>query len=189
MEAPGSTPLRALPGRPGLGHGKRSVALDLDTERARLDELPAAADVLVTTMSPPRCAGTGSPTSRSAPRGRSRPRPPAGAHGILAALLERETSGRGQRVDTDLVRGVTTLDTWNRFTELVGVRRPGAHEVVDAFTADGEPMGPMVYALLVAPTEDGHRLQFAQPQPRLFLAMPTELGLSELRTDPRRKPT
>src|SRR5215218_1605939 len=66
-------------------------------------------------------------------------------HGVLSALLEREDSGLGQHVEADLVRGVTTLDTWNWFTELIGIRWPGAYEVVDAFTPEGEPMGPMIY--------------------------------------------
>jgi crotonobetainyl-CoA:carnitine CoA-transferase CaiB-like acyl-CoA transferase len=238
VEAPGGSPLRALPGWPGLGRGKRSAVLDLATERDRLDDLLAGADVLVTTMSPaalrrqrltdlgerfPRlvaAAITGwGPTgpwadlpgyeglvmaklgsfhtkrrmvTRKGPAFVSVPYASWGAahgavQGILAALLERERSGRGQHVDADLVRGVTTLDTWNWFTELVGVRWPGAYEVVDAFTDDGEPMGAMIYALLVAPTRDGHWLQFAQLQPRLFLAMLTELGLSDLLTDPRWK--
>ncbi len=33
-------------------------------------------------------------------------------HGILAALLERDASGLGQRVEADLARGVGALDTW-----------------------------------------------------------------------------
>jgi crotonobetainyl-CoA:carnitine CoA-transferase CaiB-like acyl-CoA transferase len=44
--------------------------------------------------------------------------------GVLAALLERASSGRGQHAGADLVRGLTTLDTWNWFTELVGVHWP-----------------------------------------------------------------
>ena len=108
-------------------------------------------------------------------------------HGVLSALLEREESGLGQHVEADLVRGVTTLDTWNWFTELIGIRWPGAYEVVDAFTPEGEPMGPMIYALLIAPTKDGHWLQFAQLEPRLFVALIKELGLEDLWTDPRWK--
>lgn len=100
--------------------------------------------------------------------------------GILAALLERETSGRGQHVETDLVRGLTTLDCWNWYTELVGLRWPGAYEVVEAFDDEGEPVSRLPYTLLVVPTKDGHWLQFAQTAPRLFHAMLRELDLGHL---------
>ncbi|MFC8432358.1 CaiB/BaiF CoA transferase family protein [Streptomyces sp. NPDC057253] len=106
-------------------------------------------------------------------------------HGILAALLERERSGHGQHVDADLVRGVGTLDTWTWFTELVGLRWPEAYQTVDAYTPEGEPRSPMVYALLVAPTKDGHWLQFAQHGPRLFAAFLAELGLTRILDEPR----
>jgi len=42
--------------------------------------------------------------------------------GILSALLDRERGGHGQHVEADLVRGLSMLDTWNWFTELVGLR-------------------------------------------------------------------
>jgi crotonobetainyl-CoA:carnitine CoA-transferase CaiB-like acyl-CoA transferase len=109
----------------------------------------------------------------------------AALHGLLAALLEREGSGQGQHVEADLVRGAGLFDTWSWFTELVGIRWPEAYEVVDAYTPDGEPTAPLVYPLLVAPTSDGHWLQFAQVQPRLFAAMIAEFGLTSVLADPR----
>lgn len=108
-------------------------------------------------------------------------------HGILAALLDRESSGLGQHVEADLVRGVATIDTWNWFTELVGQRWPDAFTTVNAFSDDGQPQGHLIYPLLVAPTKDGHWLQFAQTQPRLFAAMLDELDLAALPEDPRWK--
>jgi crotonobetainyl-CoA:carnitine CoA-transferase CaiB-like acyl-CoA transferase len=108
-------------------------------------------------------------------------------HGILTALYERETSGQGQHVDADLVRGVSMLDTWAWFAALIGIRWPGAYEAIDAYTPAGEPQAPMIYPLLVAPTKDGHWLQFAQVEPRLFAAMLEEFELMPLMSDPKWK--
>ncbi|WP_202124776.1 CaiB/BaiF CoA transferase family protein [Actinomadura physcomitrii] len=108
-------------------------------------------------------------------------------HGILTALFERASSGRGQHVEADMVRGVTALDTWTWFTEMVGLRWPDAYQNVEAFTEDGEPQAPLVYPLLIAPTKDGHWLQFAQTAPRLFAAMLKEFGLTEMLADPKWK--
>ena len=106
-------------------------------------------------------------------------------HGILAALLERESSGYGQHVEADLVRGIGTLDTWTWFTELVGLRWPEAYRTVEAYTPEGEPHSTLVYPLLVARTKDGHWLQFAQLGPRLFAAFLAELGLVRLLDEPK----
>ncbi|MFI0961279.1 CaiB/BaiF CoA transferase family protein [Streptomyces sp. NPDC021080] len=108
-------------------------------------------------------------------------------HGILAALLEREVSGNGQHVEADLLRGVTAIDTWSWFTELIGLRWPGAFEIVQAYSPEGEPLSPLVYPLLVAPTKDGRWLQFAQTEPRLFRALMEELGLTWMFSDPKWK--
>jgi crotonobetainyl-CoA:carnitine CoA-transferase CaiB-like acyl-CoA transferase len=105
-------------------------------------------------------------------------------HGILSALLDRESTGRGQHVEADLVRGVSMIDAWGWFGELVGIRWPGAYETVDAYDDEGEPRSSMIYSLLAAPTSEGHFLQFAQTDPRLFVAMLEEFGLGHLLTDP-----
>ena len=89
-------------------------------------------------------------------------------HGILSALLERERSGSGQRVRADLFRGVSAIDTWNWFGELVFLRWPDAYEGIEAWSEDGTPRSPMLLALMTAPTKDGHWLQFAQVSPSLF---------------------
>jgi crotonobetainyl-CoA:carnitine CoA-transferase CaiB-like acyl-CoA transferase len=106
-------------------------------------------------------------------------------HGILAALLERETSGLGQHVEADLVRGIAGLDTWTWFVEMVGLRWPGAYESVDPFDRQRRPAGRLVLPLLVARTKDGHWLQFAQVEPRLFQALLDELEVLPLLADPR----
>lgn len=108
-------------------------------------------------------------------------------HGVMSALVERERSGCGQHVETDLVRAVNTLDTWNWYQELIGLRWPDAFQVVDAFNDRGELQAPLIYPLLTAPTKDGHWLQFAQTEPRLFKAMLEELGLGDVFTDPKWK--
>ncbi|MFF3573342.1 CaiB/BaiF CoA transferase family protein [Nocardia jiangxiensis] len=106
-------------------------------------------------------------------------------HGILAALLEREDSGIGQHVDADLVRGIATMDTWQWFSELVVNRWPDAFVPVSAFDDEGNPNGHLIYPLLITPTKDGHFIQFAQTEPRLFLALMKELDLTWMFTDPK----
>lgn len=106
-------------------------------------------------------------------------------HGILAALLEREDSGIGQHVEADLVRGIATMDTWQWFSELVVKRWPDAFVPVSAFDDEGNPNGHLIYPLLVTPTKDGHFIQFAQTEPRLFLALMKELDLTWMFADPK----
>jgi crotonobetainyl-CoA:carnitine CoA-transferase CaiB-like acyl-CoA transferase len=98
-------------------------------------------------------------------------------HGVLAALLERERSGLGQHVEADLVRGVSMLDTWSWFEHLIALRWPDAYQAPSTADDDEAPIGALLYALLAAPTKDGHWLQFAQVDQRLFAAMVKEFGL------------
>jgi crotonobetainyl-CoA:carnitine CoA-transferase CaiB-like acyl-CoA transferase len=102
----------------------------------------------------------------------------AAVQGILAALLERESSGRGQIVETNLVTGMGSMDPYNWFYEMVLERYPGAYEPMDAaYDDEGRPQAYLIYALLVAPTKDGRWLQFAQVSARLIGAWLTELDL------------
>ncbi len=105
-------------------------------------------------------------------------------HGTLAALLERESSGLGQHVETSLAQAVTALDTWSWFEYLIETKWPGAYSRVANFDADGVPAGAFPYFLLVALTSDGHWLQFAQVAPHLFVALMKALGLAGMLTDP-----
>jgi crotonobetainyl-CoA:carnitine CoA-transferase CaiB-like acyl-CoA transferase len=101
-------------------------------------------------------------------------------HGILAALLERESSGLGQVVEANLVSGVGALDTYNWFYEMILRRYPDAFKpLADAFDAAGRPQTRLMYALLVAATKDGTWLQFAQSAPHLTQAFLAELGLAD----------
>jgi crotonobetainyl-CoA:carnitine CoA-transferase CaiB-like acyl-CoA transferase len=102
----------------------------------------------------------------------------AAVQGVLAALLERETSGRGQIVETNLVTGMGSMDPYNWFYEMVLERYPGAYEPMDAaYDDEGRPQAYLIYALLVCPTKDGRWLQFAQVSPKLIGAWLTELDL------------
>ena len=103
-------------------------------------------------------------------------------HGILAALVERQRSGIGQRVETTMAQGFAALDTWEWFTDLVVQRFPEAYKSAPAWH-DGAPLSPVVFMLLVGLTKDGHWLQFAQVAPRLFFALMKGLGLDYMFAD------
>ncbi|MBK3562462.1 CoA transferase [Streptomyces sp. MBT62] len=110
----------------------------------------------------------------------------AAVHGILAALLEREESGLGQLVESDLVTGVGAYDPYNWFYELVLGRYPDAFRPAGAaFDQQGRPQAKLLYALLIAATADGTWLQFAQTAPRLMRAWLDELDLNAELTDPK----
>ena len=101
-------------------------------------------------------------------------------HGILSALYEREASGLGQNVTTDLVRAIATMDTYGWFAQLVARRWPDAFPALGRpFDDEGRPQGRLIYHLLIAPTKDGYWLQFAETGPRQFRAFVDELGLRE----------
>ena len=110
----------------------------------------------------------------------------AAVQGVLAAVLERESSGRGQTVETNLVTGMGSMDPYNWFYEMVLERYPGAFEPMDAAYDDqGRPQAYLIYALLVCPTKDGRWLQFAQVSPKLIGAWLTELDLLTELNDPK----
>jgi crotonobetainyl-CoA:carnitine CoA-transferase CaiB-like acyl-CoA transferase len=106
-------------------------------------------------------------------------------HGILAALYERERSGRGQRVDSTLVQGFAAHDTWNAMISHI------AREYPEAFTQAGladegasVPNNSLFFRLLVALSADGRWLQFSQTTPRLFEAFMRALELDWMFDDP-----
>ena len=110
----------------------------------------------------------------------------AAVQGILAALIERERSGLGQLLESNLVTGVGAHDPYNWFYELVLHRYPDAFQpMTAAFDAAGRPQSRLMYALLVAATKDGTWLQFAQTAPRLMQAWLEELGLADELADPK----
>jgi crotonobetainyl-CoA:carnitine CoA-transferase CaiB-like acyl-CoA transferase len=104
--------------------------------------------------------------------------------GILAALHERETSGRGQRVDTSLLMGIAALGTWNWYLHAVTKKFPEAFTASAQYAPDGRPLTPMTFMLLIALTADGRWIQFSQVQLHLYAAMLKAMGLESVLTDP-----
>lgn len=105
-------------------------------------------------------------------------------HGILAALYDRETTGRGQIVDTSLALALAGQDPWHQMLSTLATTYPEALVAAPPFTEEGYPASPFPLMLLVAVTKDGHWLQFSQVQPRLFQALIEETGLAWIRDDP-----
>ncbi|WP_157124308.1 CoA transferase [Nocardia pseudovaccinii] len=68
---------------------------------------------------------------------------------------------------------------------MVANRWPDAFVPAAAFDDEGHPSGHLIYPLLATPTKDGHFIQFAQTEPRLFLALMKELDLMWMFTDPK----
>ena len=91
-------------------------------------------------------------------------------HGILAALLDRERTGRGRRVETSLVQGLGIYDLVNWLPGYTMMLR-----VADV------PYLPYTNAC----TRDGVWLQFAQLSPAQFRAFIRDLGLDAIWEDPR----
>lgn len=110
----------------------------------------------------------------------------AAIQGVLAALLDRDVTGRGQLVESDLVRGLGALEVYNWYYELVLHRFPDAFEpAAVAYDDNGIPQAYLIFALLIAATKDGTWLQFAQTAPRLMKAWLEELGLAGELADPK----
>lgn len=104
-------------------------------------------------------------------------------HGIIAALLERERSGAGQRVETNLLQAFTSLDTWAWFEHFIQERWPDAFIRTNPYDERGIPASPLTFMLLVGLTRDGTWLQFSAVAPRLFAALMKALGLAWMFTD------
>src|SRR5690606_23846020 len=103
--------------------------------------------------------------------------------GILAALLEREDSGAGQRVDTSLAQGLTVHDTFNWFARVLAQRYSDGFQQAPR-VVNGVPSGGLSFRLLIALTKDGRWLQSSQTTARLFREMMKLLGLEWIFDDP-----
>ena len=104
-------------------------------------------------------------------------------HGILAALVERDFSGAGQWVETNLVQAFTTLDTWAWFEHMIADRWPDAFHKSDPYDASGRPASPFSFLLMVCLTKDGSWLQFASVAAHLYAAVMRALGLDWMFAD------
>jgi len=107
-----------------------------------------------------------------------------GLQGVLAALVERERSGLGQLVETNLVEGVASLDVWAWWFEILGQRYPDAFQRMPLFTDDDRPAGFFAFQNLLAPTADGHWLLFGMNMPHMLRAGLREMGLESMLEDP-----
>jgi crotonobetainyl-CoA:carnitine CoA-transferase CaiB-like acyl-CoA transferase len=91
-------------------------------------------------------------------------------HGVLAALLDRERTGRGRRVETSLVQALGIYDLVNWL--------PGYSMMLRVADV---PYLPYTNAC----TKDGVWLQFAQLSAAQFRAFIRDLGLDSIWSDPR----
>ncbi len=107
-----------------------------------------------------------------------------GVIGVLAALLERERSGTGQHVESNLAQGFATLDVWAWWLSVLAMRYPEAFTPVTLFSDDSRPNGHFVFQNPLAPTRDGHWLMFGLNLPHMLKAGMHHMGLDDVYTDP-----
>lgn len=103
------------------------------------------------------------------------------AQGILLALLARERTGRGQRVETALLDGVMALQAWES-AAILNVGDQVDHGAGGATDPRGNPLDGAVFE-----TRDGPLMVTAlfRPVPQLMEALAQALDLPELATDER----
>lgn len=104
--------------------------------------------------------------------------------GVLAAMCERESSGRGQQIHTSMAHAMAGLDISGQMTYTLTKRFPDAFQTAPPYDKNFNPSHGFYAKTLLACTKDGYFLQFSQLQPRLFDAFLNELGLSWMREDP-----
>ncbi len=233
LEPPGGDPWRSLTAAPMWLRGKRSVELDIDSERVRLESLIREADVVVSTDSPAQakarrltyadvqalneavvfCSITGfGPTGPyaeypayegvvSAKSGRMlafagqrlREGPgfaavPVGSHGasqgavqgVLAALIERQQSGRGQIVETSLLQGLMPFDLLQLLLTQLAEREPQTYPQL--FNIGGG-MPTLNYHPVM--TRDGRWIQLGNLLEHLFYAFMDAADLTLLFAEER----
>jgi crotonobetainyl-CoA:carnitine CoA-transferase CaiB-like acyl-CoA transferase len=106
-------------------------------------------------------------------------------HGVLAALFERETGGRGQRVDVTFLHSLGVYDCWNWLLRLLAARYPEAFLAAPPVSHDeGVPNSSMLFRLLVGLSADGRWMQFSQITDKLWEAFLHAAGLADLLVDP-----
>ncbi|HEX7094700.1 MAG TPA: CoA transferase, partial [Acidimicrobiales bacterium] len=99
----------------------------------------------------------------------------AAVHGVCAALLERQRTGRGRVLRTSLLRALTAFDLFG----------PMGNRLLPSRPAGGD-LGPYpALGYIPAPTKDGRWLQWANYAPHLLWQQLDVLGLGELKDDPR----
>ncbi|MGH7893972.1 MAG: CaiB/BaiF CoA transferase family protein [Candidatus Binatia bacterium] len=106
-------------------------------------------------------------------------------HGILAALLVRERTGRGQHVEATLAQAMAAHDPWEWFLRVLCEKYPQAYTPARPYSERGVPTQGFAFRLLVCLTKDGRWLQFSQSAPHLFREFMEVLGLAWMFDDPR----
>lgn len=104
--------------------------------------------------------------------------------GVLAALYERESSGRGQQVRTSMAHAMAGLDISGQMAYTLTKRYPEAFQAAPPYDSRFNPSHGFYAKTLLACTKDGYFLQFSQLEPRLFNAFLHELGLTWMQDDP-----
>jgi crotonobetainyl-CoA:carnitine CoA-transferase CaiB-like acyl-CoA transferase len=104
-------------------------------------------------------------------------------HGTLAALLDRESTGVGQRVTTSLLHGIAGHDVWNWYLRIITQRYPDAYTPAP-HVEDGVPNSALVFRLLVALSADADWMQFSQTSRHLYVALMEQLGMGSMFDDP-----
>ena len=89
--------------------------------------------------------------------------------GILAALIARESTGRGQRVDTSLVQGMIPADYFGIYHVQLAARASASGRS-GPNTAPGGGMAASRYALCL-PTKDGRWINLSPQQPHQAQAL------------------
>ena len=101
----------------------------------------------------------------------------AALHGILAALMARDATGRGQLVETSLLQGLFAYDLGGLYRAQLGERHP------ETFAGLAMPAMPTLnYHALQ--TKDGRWLQFGNLMAHLFDNYLAAAGLADVFADP-----
>jgi crotonobetainyl-CoA:carnitine CoA-transferase CaiB-like acyl-CoA transferase len=101
--------------------------------------------------------------------------------GVLAALIARETTGRGQHVEATLLQGFNPLDYFGTMTWQHTQRTTGSAHGTSAVSA---VMGASRYSFFV-PTQDGRWVIFTQMLPHQAQALSRAVGMEHTFDDPR----
>ena len=105
----------------------------------------------------------------------------AAVRGTMAALMLRDRTGRGQRVETNLLRAITYYDLLQFAVWQMMINRPEEFDF-DPTVVASRPT-PIQY--LPVRTKDGRWMQLANLMERLFIAEVKAIGLGHLLEQPR----
>ena len=105
----------------------------------------------------------------------------AAARGTVAALMVRDTTGQGQRVETSLLQAINYYDISQWMLRQMMIKFPEEFPSVPTTSAPRPP--PVQY--LSARTKDGQWIQLANLIHRLFVAEIRAIGLGHIFDDPR----